>query len=238
MSGTSEPEKATPPEPPEPKTNTWGRRIRTYSVRVLVIFVLSAIVEKCIEFFSEKGIEHLRHLNEAFINSVDQLKPWNLAKLFYAALLGNGLFEITSLCSHTGIVGRIFCAILNSPYAAFQTIKALSSQGPVSVLTALVAFLVGVLATVLSERKESDHYDWRDVLGIVLFAPLIGSCFMWALLGLMHLASFLFGWMMLVAAGAIAGLSVTAPLIGSLGSAVVKEREHSISHKIVHTLTR
>lgn len=237
MSAISKQEHPPPPEPPEPKTNTWGRRIRNYSVGVLVIFVLSAIVEKCIEFFSEKGIEHLRHLNEAFINSVDQLKPWNLAKLFYAALLGNGLFEITSLCSHTGIVGRIFCAILNTPYAVFLTIKALSSQGPVSILTAAVAFLVGVLATVLSERRKSDHYDWRDVLGIVLFAPLIGSCFMWALLGLMHLASFLFGWM-LVAAGTIAGLSVTAPLIGSLGSAVVKEREHSISHKIVHGLTR
>src|ERR1700737_1724563 len=114
MSGTSKQEQTPLPKPREAKPMTRRRRIRIYSVRVLVIFVLSAIVEKCVEFFSEKGIEHLRRLNEAFINSVDQLKPWNLAKLFYAALLGNGLFEITSLCSHTGMVGRTFCAILNT----------------------------------------------------------------------------------------------------------------------------
>ena len=236
MSETSKPEQPPPVEPAEPKRTTWRRRIWIYSLRVILIIVISYVVEKCIELFSGEGIQHLRHLNEAFVKSVDELKPWNLGKIFYAGLFGKGLSEATSLCSHTGLFGRLYCAIVNTPYAVFHTIKALSSQGPVSIIMAVATFVVGALLMLWSERKKSDHYDWRDVLGIVLFAPLIGSCFMWGLLQVMHLASYLFGWA-LVAAETVAGISVLASSIGALGSALRHEREHALTHRIIHRLT-
>src|SRR6267142_448626 len=58
MSETSK-QQQPPPGPAEPKRKTWPRRIGIYSLRVLLIILISYVVEKCIEFFSGEGIAHL-----------------------------------------------------------------------------------------------------------------------------------------------------------------------------------
>ena len=95
-----------------------------------------------------------------------------------------------------------------------------------STLTALVALFLG-FAGVWPELKK--HESLVGTLYLLLLVPLIGSVFVWLLITIMWLAGLLFGWLLASAE--------TIAYFGVIGTAVVKEKEHHVTGKIIARLT-
>ena len=92
---------------------------------------------------------------------------------------------------------------------------------------ATIAFFLGVLVLLVLRIKVWQLH--------VLLAPVIGSFYLWALLQIMCLAGVLFSWLT-VLAQLYVGIGVTGALVGYLGRAVILEREHHISSKVINRM--
>jgi hypothetical protein len=203
------------PGPVAPQGLSRAQKIGRWLISTVVIFAVSAVTEKLLDLFSAESRESLREANKHFVASVEHTDPFNLARLFYSQIFyphpGGAQF----------FSGKVFDA-------AIYSAKHVWAGGAPAILTAVLALVVGV--AVLAKSKSVNL-----PFGILL-TPVVGGCFVWLVLKAMWLAGLLFGWL-LAAAGMIAYASVTIPVVGYGISAVVKEREHHFTNKIVKSLT-
>ena len=223
MTATSKHEES-PSLPQEPSSRFRWQNIRKWVISMLVIFVFSACTEKAAELLSKESSERIRGFNDSFIHDLKQVDPFRLSKIYYL-YIWNG--PPSAQLPQEGIAEKILKLPERSIYAVAPTFRAVIAGGMVSILLAVTA--LGLGAFVL---KANDATFWSFPL-----APIIGSCFLWALLLITHLAMLLFGWF-LEAAGLISAISTTIPLFGWVISTATKEREHHITDKVIERLTR
>ena len=121
-----------------------------------------------------------------------------------------------------GAVARVGPAIM-------FTVRSVISGRPVNMVIALIALGIGILVLRIVDVKTWFFYP--------LLAPIIGSCFLFALLQIMLLAGALFRGI-LEAAQFLAALSVTAPLFRALIAGIIMERDHAITGGVIKHITR
>lgn len=216
----------------KPSDNSRWLKIRNWLIRIGVIMVLLSI-EKVVEHVS---LRELTELNSSFVNGVQEVDPFGLARLFYDYLLHGAPreppptlygFQIPRSEPPESVgFGTVLYRIIPG---AFYTARIIVSKGWVSTLTALVAVFLGFACMWSSLKEEESLYS---KLLMLLAVPLIGSVFVWVLLKIMWIAGLLFGHL-LVSAQTIAYFSV----VGACAEAVVKEQEHHFTSKIIARLT-
>ncbi len=239
---------------PAPKTR-W-QRSREWLFAALLLFVISSAVDAMIGFISGKkpvdcdqmnsaqakkvcendqktaptdnpGMAmRLSDANQYVSKSVNSLDPFNFAKIFYGYLL-NGVPPGTQVSEPMLKAGRdanVFTYIFRAIPGAYYTILAIASTGWVSIITALIALLFGY--AVQRSSWKDDDYGYQLIS--LLFVPIIGGAFIWGLIQLMSLATYLFG-SILNAAEASTAFSV----LGTTVWAMFKKTENDSTDKFI-----
>ncbi|HWP47764.1 MAG TPA: hypothetical protein VNM22_11430 [Candidatus Limnocylindrales bacterium] len=220
------------------------QKARKWFISVLIIFVFSAFTEKIVDLLSPEFREKLRNLNDSFVRGVEQVDPFKLSRLFYRCIWNGppsgdvqeiydrllpsklkppilpGFKPLSRPWAKEGYITRVMDA-------GIYTGEIVIAGGMVSIAMAIIALTLGVLMLVGADIKSPLVY--------VLLAPIIGGCFLWVLLLIMRLAGLLFGWLLETAQLASA-ISTTIPFFKLVVLAVVKEREHHITSKVMERI--
>jgi hypothetical protein len=238
-------QKEKPSSHPEGPTDrrSW-QKVRKWFISVLIIFVFSAFTEKIVDLLSPEFREKLQNLNDSFVKGVQQVDPFKLSRLFYRCIwdgppsgdvqeiydrllpsqlkpsMSPGLKPPSRPWAKEGYIIRVIDA-------GIYTSEIVIAGGMVSVAMAILALTLGILMLIGADIKSPLVY--------VLLAPIMGGCFLWVLLLIMRLAGLLFGWLLETAQLASA-ISTTVPFFKSVVLAVVKEREHHITSKVMERI--
>ena len=233
MSAPVDPQDNSPAGSSKPADNSRRLKIRNWLISFAVILVIT-VLEKVIEHHVSPDSLNLTEINKSFVKEVGEVNPFKLARVFYDYLLQGAPREPSPTLYGFPIprtpeppqsvgFGTVLWRIIPG---AFFTARTIVSEGWVSTLTALVGLFLG-FAGVWPELKK--HESLVGTLYLLLLVPLIGSVFVWLLITIMWLAGLLFGWLLASAE--------TIAYFGVIGTAVVKEKEHHVTGKIIARLT-
>ncbi|MEP6850654.1 MAG: hypothetical protein ABI999_17485 [Acidobacteriota bacterium] len=205
-------------EPPPVKERSGSRKVIDYVVDVVVIAFIGSVFHRVIEFFSKDSFDFLSNANASFAKSLEGVDPWNLAGVYFGYVSGYAMARSTTTFGY--IFNGEFITAHGTAFflwrlipGVFYTAGVIWAESWFNIFVALVALGIGYAFV-----KDSEASFFHKLAG----APLIGCMFLWLLLKIMMLASFLFG-------GVIDGVNfiVFGSVFGSaILSAVAQEREH------------
>jgi zinc ribbon protein len=190
-------------------------------LRSLAIILLVVLLTKLFEQFSEGFKEALHAADNFFKHGVQQVAPFHLCAVFYRTIM-DGL----SSSSQPGNanLGTIIALAIG---AAFQTLGTIFKEGAASILTAAIVLFLGIVFTF---DRKADH----PFLTTLFLAPVVGGCFLYALLLFMLLLSAIFG----AGAATIAYVGTTFPLVKACASVVFETSQHKVAERVVDRLAK
>ncbi len=196
--------------------------VRSYLIKVFFIFVVSSAVALVERQFDPAA---LLRLNSAVRRSVESLNAWELSGVFYRTMFREKDF-----------LGVEHFTLHHPLFALIETARRTWSEGAVSVVTAAIAFLIGVLLVLLSSyllddaRKSGTKSEPPNWIFVLFLAPLFGSTFLWLALQILRVT--------LWALQAVVFFSVSIPLVPELVKAVRSEREHATAEWLAESARR
>jgi hypothetical protein len=190
-------------------------------LRSLAVILVVVLLAKLLELVSEEFKEVLHAADNFFKQGVEQVAPFHLCAVFYRTIM-DGL----SSSSHPGnaSLGTIIALGIG---AVFQTLGTIFKEGPASILTAAIVLLVGIAFTF---DRKADH----PFLTTLFLAPVVGGCFLYALLLFMVLLSTMFK----AGAAAIAYVGTTVPLVKACASALLETGQHNVAERVVDRVAK
>ncbi|MEP7076996.1 MAG: hypothetical protein ABI878_14415 [Acidobacteriota bacterium] len=207
-------------EPPV-KERSFAQMAIDYAGDVLGIALVGLVFHWVIELFSKDSLDYLGKANASFAKNLEGVDPWNLAGVYFGYVSGYAMARSTTTFGY--IFNGEFITAHGTAFflwrlipGVFYTAGVIWAQSWFNIFVALVALGIGYAFV-----KDSEGPFFHKLAG----APLFGCTFLWVLLKIMMLASFLFG-------GMIVGINIIVfgSFFGSsILSAVAQEREHHVT---------
>lgn len=198
----------------------------TYIVTILVAVSFGKVVE----FTYEPAKELLPKVDNYLADQVKKAGAFHVASIFYGHL-GNvytpqrpvGL-QLRPATTSTSSGQTNFWEMIFSSW--WYTIKTIFSEGAVTAITGIVALLTGFAITFRSGKAH-------PFLPLV-FAPIVGSCLVYLLLGIMWVAGLVLG----SGGSTIVYLASPYPILKECFAAIREERQHHLAKVVVNWFKR
>lgn len=217
-------------KPSEALPLTPWQKVRKWLIAAAILAIISTSVDQLLKLFS---ITLLKQANDALVEGIKLVDPFNLAKIFSEHLVYGIPPESVKGYAFTqpvpewipGLVILFWRLVLGIIYTAIIII----SSGWISTITAVAAILFGYIFLRLVFKKIE---TLSGTVGMVLAVPLVGCIFVWMLLQLMGLASYFFGGILWAAES----YAVIAFVVPTSVWMVFKKMENDATDKIIKGL--